>query len=92
MEKIKIKTAFVWECYCGIENFEHAVDANVTREDLDNAYRQMNGLESWESVPEDFASVNVHFVHAPMEVSCKECGMEFSTFDDLELDEFQADE
>lgn len=91
MDKIQIRTAFVWDCVCGAENFEHAVEANISAEDIERMYRDANHIQAWENVDELAIGANVHFVHAPLEVTCKDCGTEFSTFDETTLDDENPD-
>lgn len=73
MKKTRIWTAYQWTCdECGRDNFERAVQAELTPEDR-KKIAEDQGI--------DLEAMSGDFVLAPEYVKCVHCGEEFETED-----------
>ena len=83
---IVLQTAFAWDCpKCGYQNFVKGLPVDSSDEEVEEALREINGIEEWEEVPSDLGG---EFVMAPERVICDECENEYSVFsEDFEDDD-----
>lgn len=90
--QVELHAAFVWDCdECGRENFERAVEGNLTNEilnamDADSvAYSVAEGVEETGNSDEDgneelnASALLCCVVAAPKHVKCKHCDTSFET-------------
>lgn len=79
-ETVQLSTAFTWRCVCGKRNFVLPERADLTPDEREDAYRELNDLEAWQELPDDWR--NFEMVSMPEEVTCKKCGKRFETEDE----------
>jgi hypothetical protein len=75
MGVVELHQAFAWDCEeCGRENFERAVQAEMTPEEAKEFAAKQGVISEDELNDPDFSGC---FLMAPKSVKCKHCGNEF---------------
>lgn len=74
---IILKSAFSWECpKCKYKNFEELQRVNLTIDEREEIYRDLNDLEDWQELPDNWESEGI--VAYPTDVSCQKCSTEYN--------------
>lgn len=81
MERVEMLPAFVWFCNnCGAENPERMIEATAAdRREFEQYFRDDNGLEDFEPLPDDVSSMVLHA--SPKTVKCRDCKTAYLTSD-----------
>ncbi|WP_417459123.1 hypothetical protein [Kordiimonas sp.] len=85
MERIELRMAYQWTCQCGAVNVVLPEVPDLCDDDLESIYRELHELEPWQEMPEDWWKFGV--ACSPEYVTCEKCDVQFSTYEEGELDE-----
>lgn len=71
--RVELERAFIWHCsVCGRRHVQRGTPVVFeSEEDREQSYREINGLEAWQELPDDFEHFEAHTV--PAKVRCKSC-------------------
>ena len=85
-EPVVLRPAFSWDCpECSHGNFELAIAAEMSKEELEEADRAMYGIAEWDEIPDGLGG---DFLTSPLNVVCAGCEKEFPVLaDDFGMDE-----
>lgn len=72
MLRVRLREAFLWTCpICKTDNTTVSPPTELTRDELEQAYRELCRLEEWQPVPEDLGDFEPVII--PSELNCLYC-------------------
>lgn len=78
VQPVVLQTAFFFSCpKCHNDNFVAAVEAELTDEEREEAFRDYYDLESWQELPDNWKDFGL--VWQPEHVQCLNCGEGYVT-------------
>jgi hypothetical protein len=81
MKSVELKTAYFWTCEeCYHDNFAYPVKAELTDDEAEEIFRQMNEMDQFEQLPENWRDFEM--IQIPDMVTCSTCKTKFETLDE----------
>lgn len=88
--KIPLQLAYVWDCpHCGHENFQRAVVADISADELHDVAVAMGEIEEWQELPE---GLGAHWQTHPDTVHCRRCETQYETLQEASVTDDEGDE